>query len=77
VELVDGLIRDCLAANLPPLPAVLAEVLSRVLFQRGSATECALCFAQMPALTRERLEFLYATMQAPNREAESEIGIGR
>jgi hypothetical protein len=66
VELVDGLIRDCLSAKLPPLPAVLADVLSSVLCQRQSATEHGLMFAQLLILTRERIEFMRATAQAPN-----------
>jgi hypothetical protein len=62
--LVDGLIRDCLAANVPPLPAVLAEVLAEILC-RGTATERAVTFAQLLILTRARVELLN-TMRAPN-----------
>lgn len=66
VALVDGLIRDCLAAKLPPLPAILAEVLANLLCKGRSSTERAVCFAQLLALTRERIEFMRATAQAPN-----------
>jgi hypothetical protein len=64
--LVDGLFRDCLGANLPPLPAVLAEVLGRIFTRGGSSSEYAVCFAQLLILIRERLEYLNATMKAPN-----------
>jgi hypothetical protein len=66
VEIVDGTIHDCIAANHPPYPAVIAETLARVLCQRGTASEYSLCFAQLLILTRERVEFFHATAQAPN-----------
>jgi hypothetical protein len=66
VTIVDGTIHDCMAANIPPYPAVIAETLARVFCQRQSTTEHALCFAQLLVLTRERIEFLIAATQAPN-----------
>lgn len=64
--LVDGLIRDCMAANLPLLPAVLAETLARVLCPRGSATEHAVCFAQLLILIRKRIELAAVTSAVVN-----------
>jgi hypothetical protein len=66
MTIVDGTIHDCVAAHIAPYPAVIAETVARVLCQRQSTTEHALCFAQLLILTRERIEFLIATTQAPN-----------
>jgi hypothetical protein len=65
-RLVDVLIRDCLSANLPPYPAVIADVLSQIFCQRQSATEHSICFGQLLPVIRERLEFVNATTQPPN-----------
>ncbi len=66
VEIVDGTIHDCVSAGFPPYPAVIAETLAGVLCQGGSQTEHAVCFAELLALTRERIEFMSATIQMPN-----------
>jgi|HubBroStandDraft_6_1064221.scaffolds.fasta_scaffold4595594_1 hypothetical protein len=64
VTLVDGVIVACLKNQLPPVPIALASAFAQTLAQDES--EYAEIFGELLLLIRERLEFLQATIQAPN-----------
>jgi hypothetical protein len=56
VGIIDRTIDDCLKAKIPPLPSVIAGALARVLCQKKTEAEIALCFADLILLVRERVE---------------------
>ena len=64
--LIDGTIRDCLQANIPPYPHVIASTFADVLAQKQTPTEHAVCFAQLLVLVRERIEFLSTVSEVVN-----------
>jgi hypothetical protein len=66
VELVDDILRGFVQSSVPMSPAIIAEVLARVLCQGGTATEHALMFAQMLLLVRQRVERLDVETKVPN-----------
>ena len=60
VALIDGTIRDCVAAKIPPYPTTIAETLAGVLCRGSSAESHAVMILELNALIRERIEFLSA-----------------
>ena len=68
VSLIDAIIRDCIGANLnlPPMPAVIAEVLARTFCKGNSAASHAVMMMELTALVRERAEFLAVTHEVVN-----------
>ena len=63
VALVDRILDDCLNAKIPPYPAVIADVLAKVL--SGTPEEHAKCFAELLIVIRHRVELFQVSMEGP------------
>jgi hypothetical protein len=64
-QLVDQAIADCLRANLPPRPAIIAQTIADIVSRGASREEYGLCFAQLLVLTRARIDAA-ATVETVN-----------
>ena len=58
VLLIDGTIRDCVAARIPPLPAIIAQTFAAVLCAKQTPEEHAKCVRELLPLVLERIQFL-------------------